>query len=124
MRDNMIAAYAGKSGQTAEEIGKLMDATTWLTAAEAKELGFADEVTGEVKMAAKFDLKAYAGADMAPKALVTSLTARKKEPAMPPIEKTAEEIAAEAAAKTAADKAAADKAAAESSARTIGRAND
>src|SRR3546814_20041324 len=71
-----------------------------------------------VKMAAKFDLKAYAGADMAPKALVTSLTARKKEPAMPPIEKTAEEIAAEAAAKTAADKAAADKAAAESSART------
>src|SRR3546814_18152639 len=52
-----------------------------------------------VKMAAKFDLKAYAGADMAPKALVTSLTARKKEPAMPPIEKTAEEIAAEAAAK-------------------------
>src|SRR3546814_3654668 len=55
-----------------------------------------------VKMAAKFDLKAYAGAAIAPKALVTSLTARKKEPAMPPIEKTAEEIAAEAAAKTAA----------------------
>src|SRR3546814_15397925 len=55
---------------------------------------------------------------MAPKALVTARTARKKEPAMPPNEKTAEEIAAEAAAKTAADKAAADKAAAESSART------
>src|SRR3546814_9857654 len=54
MRANMIAAYAGKSGQTAEEIGKLMDATTWLTAAEAKALGFAAEVTAAVNLAEKF----------------------------------------------------------------------
>lgn len=43
-RETMIAVYEAHSGQTREKIIELLDAETYLTAAEAKELGFADEV--------------------------------------------------------------------------------
>ena len=40
----MIAAYAKKSGLSDNEISAMMDAETWMTAAEAKEKGFIDEI--------------------------------------------------------------------------------
>jgi len=40
----MIAAYSKKTGLADEEIRALMDAETWMTADEAKEKGFVDEV--------------------------------------------------------------------------------
>lgn len=43
-RETMIAVYEAHSGQTREKIIELLDAETWLTAAEAKALGFVDEV--------------------------------------------------------------------------------
>lgn len=52
MREAMIAVYTEKTGQTAEKITELLDAETWLTASDAKELGFAD-IIEESKVEAK-----------------------------------------------------------------------
>jgi ATP-dependent Clp protease protease subunit len=42
--EGMVAAYTARTGKEADEIRALLDAETWMTAAKAKELGFADEV--------------------------------------------------------------------------------
>ncbi|OXI76707.1 peptidase S14 [Burkholderia sp. AU31280] len=54
--DSMLAAYVERSGRTAEEVRTIMDAETWLTAAQAKEQGFCDTIVDPVRIAA------YAGA--------------------------------------------------------------
>ncbi|KVD09384.1 peptidase S14 [Burkholderia ubonensis] len=54
--DNMLAAYVERSGQTEEEVRAIMDAETWLTAAQAKEQGFCDAIADPIRIAA------YAGA--------------------------------------------------------------
>jgi ATP-dependent Clp endopeptidase proteolytic subunit ClpP len=59
MKSSMIAAYAGKSGKDREEIAEIMATETWLTAEEAVEMGFADEIEEPVKAAAKFDLSKF-----------------------------------------------------------------
>ncbi len=48
----IIRAYTGKSGQTADVLQPLMDATTYLDGAAAKALGLADVVTDEVALSA------------------------------------------------------------------------
>jgi ATP-dependent Clp endopeptidase proteolytic subunit ClpP len=45
-------AYKDKTGMDDEKIAELMDAETWLSAQEAKNFGFVDEVTEELSMAA------------------------------------------------------------------------
>lgn len=59
---SLASTYVSKSGMTPEDALKLMSEDTWLTAQEAVELGLADEVTDEIKIAAKFDLSRYANA--------------------------------------------------------------
>ncbi|UEP27049.1 head maturation protease, ClpP-related [Burkholderia sp. B21-007] len=54
--DNMLAAYVERSGRTEEEVRAIMDAETWLTAAQAKEQGFCDAIADPIRIAA------YAGA--------------------------------------------------------------
>ncbi|WP_175739618.1 head maturation protease, ClpP-related [Burkholderia ambifaria] len=54
--DNMLAAYVERSGRTEEEVRTIMDAETWLTAAQAKEQGFCDTIAEPIRIAA------YAGA--------------------------------------------------------------
>ncbi|WP_186117632.1 head maturation protease, ClpP-related [Burkholderia gladioli] len=53
---NMLTAYAERSGQTEDTVRELMDAETWLTAAQAVELGFCDTIEEPIRIAA------YAGA--------------------------------------------------------------
>lgn len=53
---SLIATYVARTGKTAEEIKTLLDAETFMTADEAVAMGFADEVTEELKIAASFDL--------------------------------------------------------------------
>lgn len=53
---SLIATYVARTGKTAEEIKALLDAETFMTADEAVALGFADEVTDELLIAASFDL--------------------------------------------------------------------
>lgn len=50
---SIILAYQKKSPRSAEEIEQLMREESWLTAAEAKEWGFADEISEPVKLAAR-----------------------------------------------------------------------
>lgn len=47
LRDSLVAIYRAKTGKTAEELKGLLDAETWMTAQEAVEAGFADEVLDE-----------------------------------------------------------------------------
>lgn len=49
VEDSLVAAYTQKTGKTADEIKALLAAETWMTGAEAVELGFADETVGAVE---------------------------------------------------------------------------
>jgi len=60
LRDSLVAIYQAKTGKTAEELAELLDAETWLTAQDAVDQGFADEVAGEVEAVAKGDAVYYA----------------------------------------------------------------
>ncbi len=62
IKTSMVAAYRAKTGLDDDDLGELMAAETWMTAQEAVEKGFADEVLEPVKMAAKFDLSRYGNA--------------------------------------------------------------
>lgn len=44
MRDSIVAIYAKRTGKETEELNKLMDDETWMTADEAVDMGFADQV--------------------------------------------------------------------------------
>ena len=44
IRDTIVSRYVDKTGLDGDEIGALMDDETWLTAEEAKDMGFADSV--------------------------------------------------------------------------------
>lgn len=46
----LAAAYVGKTGKSQEEILKLMDKETWLTAKQAVEMGFVDGITEDPQM--------------------------------------------------------------------------
>lgn len=49
----LVKTYVARSGQSEEKIAALLSAETWLSAAEAKDLGLADEVIAPVKLAAR-----------------------------------------------------------------------
>jgi ATP-dependent Clp protease protease subunit len=55
VRDTIIEVYKEKTGKDEEELKALMEAETWMTAKEAIEMGFADELQAEVKIAASTD---------------------------------------------------------------------
>lgn len=61
------ADYSRKTGKPDDEVRALMDAETWLTAAEAKESGFIDRVYEAEAVGDRFNLSAY---DKAPSALL------------------------------------------------------
>lgn len=52
IRDSLVAVYADKTGMSAEDIIPLLDAETWLSAAEAVSQGFATEVEEKLSVAA------------------------------------------------------------------------
>lgn len=71
VRSSMVDAYAARTKQPRADIEKWMDAETWMTASEAKDRGFVDEVVpankGKAKAAAAldFDSRVYASASFA-----------------------------------------------------------
>lgn len=62
IKGTMANAYAEKSGKDLKTINAWMNDETWFTAQEAKDAGFCDEVGGEMKIAASFDLSIYSHA--------------------------------------------------------------
>jgi len=63
--DSIARAYEKKTGKTHEDILQLMAEETWLSAAEAVEAGFADEVAPAMQVAAFFDLSRFTKAPAA-----------------------------------------------------------
>jgi len=61
IKTGLISAYAKKTKMSNQDIADLMSDETWMTANEAVEWGFADEVAEPMRMAASmnFDLSAY-----------------------------------------------------------------
>ncbi len=60
IRASMASVYAGRTGRDPDDIERLMDGETWLSAGEAVELGFADRIDPPVRIAARFDLSVFA----------------------------------------------------------------
>lgn len=58
VKSGIIDAYTAKTQLTPEKLAKMMSAETWMTAKEAREMGFVDEVIGT-------PVKAGAGANVA-----------------------------------------------------------
>jgi ATP-dependent Clp endopeptidase proteolytic subunit ClpP len=58
---SIVTSYTTKSGQSEDKIKELMAAETWMTAADAVELGFADTIEHETQLAAvaDFDLSVF-----------------------------------------------------------------
>lgn len=54
--NQLVNIYATRTGKAVDQIKSWLDAETWFTAAEAKDNGFADEVTGSFKATASFEL--------------------------------------------------------------------
>jgi ATP-dependent Clp endopeptidase proteolytic subunit ClpP len=52
VRDSIAKTYVSKTGKRPDEINPLMDAETWMSADEALELGFIDEVSAKMDIAA------------------------------------------------------------------------
>lgn len=58
-RSSMLTAYVTRTKLPRERVESMMAAETWLSAADAVKLGFADEVEGAVAIAATFDLSRF-----------------------------------------------------------------
>jgi ATP-dependent protease ClpP protease subunit len=72
IKGSLVAGYAAKSGGADDDIAALMAKETWLDAAEAVELGFADRLTEPARIAARFDVARFRNA---PPALVEAIDA-------------------------------------------------
>jgi len=78
MDNNLAEIYARKTGKDIKEIHELMDAETWMTAEEAVDMGFADEVVDYGEIAAKLpDISKY-GFQNAPIALAQPIEQKPK----------------------------------------------
>lgn len=75
IEETIIAAFVGRTGLSRKRVAELMDAETWMTASEALELGFIDEITGELALAAEFDLSHFKNC-----AQLTELQSAMKQP--------------------------------------------
>lgn len=56
---SIVSMYAAKAALDRAEIAQMMADETWISAAEAVEAGFADEMVETVEISAAFDLSAY-----------------------------------------------------------------
>lgn len=54
---SLIGIYVKRTGKSEEEVKALLDAETWMSAKEAVEMGFADEIEAEMKIAASFEIE-------------------------------------------------------------------
>jgi ATP-dependent protease ClpP protease subunit len=60
VREQLVDTYVGKTGLDWARVSNLMTAETWFKAADAAELGFVDQVTDELQLAASADLSKFA----------------------------------------------------------------
>lgn len=77
VKESIINAYELKTGQSRAKLSHLMDAETWMNANKAIELGFADDILTDEKLAV--DIPAYAFSGKAVESrLLSKITAKAK----------------------------------------------
>lgn len=59
VREQLVETYVQRTGLSAAAISDYMSAETWFKASEAAELGFVNQVTDELKLAASADLERF-----------------------------------------------------------------
>jgi ATP-dependent protease ClpP protease subunit len=59
VREQLVETYVQRTGLSAAAVSDYMSAETWFKAAEAAELGFVNQVTDELKLAASADLERF-----------------------------------------------------------------
>ena len=59
VESTMLNVYSKKTNLSEEKIALMLDTETWLTADEALEFGFIDEITGKVSVVAKYDMSGF-----------------------------------------------------------------
>ncbi len=69
-KDSLVAAYTEKTGMDAAKVEQLMADETWMSAGEAVEMGFADEIEAPIKAAARIDSEVLARFRNVPQNLV------------------------------------------------------
>jgi len=83
IKESIMTTYESRTGQSRQKITDMMDEETWMTAQEAKDLGFADSVSKPVKMAAMFqnlgDYRNTPWAQLAAKSHLTPISMMKEE---------------------------------------------
>lgn len=62
IRDSMVGTYSDRTGLDADEVRALMEAETWMDAAEAVDKGFADRIEDAMEIAASVDLHTFKNA--------------------------------------------------------------
>lgn len=65
-KGQMVETYAARTGIDHAKLSDMMDAETWMTAAEAVDHGFVDSVTEQLQMAACHDLSRFTNAPKLP----------------------------------------------------------
>lgn len=78
--ESIIEAYKGKTFLDEDEIKELMNDETWMTAEEAVEYGFADELEEEKQVAASVNLEFFNKYKNTPKKLLIAAKKIKKNP--------------------------------------------
>ena len=77
VKESIINAYELRTGLSRSKISHMMDATTWMNAKKAIELGFADATLVDEKLAAADEMPAYSFSDSAvERTLINKLTAK------------------------------------------------
>lgn len=74
IKAGIVSTYRKKTGLEDEKISEMMAAETWITAREAVDMGFADVVTDEVKMAANFNTDLFKGYKNIPGTLIAGIS--------------------------------------------------
>lgn len=81
LEESLVDTYARRTGQSETEIAVLVKNETWMDAEDALLLGFADEITEEVKLAAYFDpAKRFKNAPKSPQKAIKPEPPAPKEP--------------------------------------------
>jgi ATP-dependent protease ClpP protease subunit len=89
VRDTMITAYRWTSSLSAEELGALMDATTWMDARAAVANGFATEIIAGEKVEACWRPESVQALGTIPDAYRPALEALVRKPESPPSDPSA-----------------------------------
>ena len=90
IKGSLVAGYVAKSGGAEADIAALMARETWLDAAEAVALGFADRLAAPVRIAARFNVGRFRNAPPALVAAVETTGEASGEDAVGPAEAAAD----------------------------------